>query len=113
MEFDEAVDRFGPAVAGPAGVEVGQERFAPSLEGLTEPFDLGDRAGRERREDLFGDLLALVEVVSLVGRPELLGAVPRDLDLDVSLVGCEGLVESAFCLSVSRSAPQRSTFWIP
>jgi len=65
---------FGAAVAGPVGGEVGQERIAPALERAAEAGDLGDRAGREPLDDLDRDLLALGDVVVLVGRAELLGA---------------------------------------
>ncbi len=89
---------FGAAVAGATGVEVGQERFAPSLEGLAEPCDLGDRAGRERGQDLLGDLLAFGEVVGLVGRAELLRALPGDVDFVVLLVGFDGRLETGLLL---------------
>ncbi len=92
MELDEAVDRFGAAVVRAVGVEVGQERLTPLLEGLAEPLDLRDRAGRERREDLLCDLASLTEVAGLVGRAELLCAAPCELDLDVPLIGAERLV---------------------
>lgn len=39
LEFDQSVDRFGAAVAGAVGVEVGQERVSPSFQGRAEPFD--------------------------------------------------------------------------
>jgi hypothetical protein len=55
VEFDESVDRFGAAVVRAAGVEVGEERRAPLLEGLAESLDLRDRTGREGDEDLLGD----------------------------------------------------------
>jgi hypothetical protein len=93
VEFDESVDGFGAAVVGPSGGEVGQERLAPLLQCLAEPLDLGDRAGRERGEDLLGGPAAVGEVLGLVGRAELLGALPGDVDLVVTLVGCDGLVE--------------------
>ena len=48
MEFDEPVDGFGAAVVRAVGVEVAEERFAPSLEGLAESGDLGDWAVMER-----------------------------------------------------------------
>jgi hypothetical protein len=47
VELDQTVDRFGAAVAGASGVEVGQERFVSLLEGLPESLGLGDRAGRD------------------------------------------------------------------
>ena len=43
LEFDQSVDRFGAAVAGAAGVEVGQERVSPSFQDRAEPFDFWDR----------------------------------------------------------------------
>jgi len=47
VEFAEAVDGFGAAVGGAAGVEVGQERSTPLFQSPAEAGDLGDRAGRE------------------------------------------------------------------
>ena len=52
VELDQPVDGLGAAVGCAAGVEVGQERFAPLLERLPEPLALWDRAGGQRREDL-------------------------------------------------------------
>ena len=94
MELDEAVDGLGAAVGGAAGVEVGQERLAPLLQGAPEASDLGDGAGRERDKDLLGDPPTGGEVAGLVGGAELLGAAPRDLDFDVALVGVERLLQS-------------------
>ena len=75
VEFDEPVDGFGAAVVGAAGVEVGQEeRFAPLFEGLPESFDLRDR---ERGQDLLGGPPALGRTCCVVGRAELLGALPK------------------------------------
>lgn len=71
VELDEAVDRFGAAVAGAAGVEVGQERLAPLLERLAEPPDLRGSAGRELGEDLVVALVGddrSLESCALVGR---------------------------------------------
>ena len=51
-EFDQSVDGLGAAVVGAAGGEVAEERVAPLVEGPAEAGDLGDRAGRERGEDL-------------------------------------------------------------
>jgi len=87
VELDESVDRFGAAVAGSAGVEVGQERRSPLLEGVAEASDLGDRAGRERGEDLLGDPATLGRGLGVVGGAELLGALPGHVDLVVTLVG--------------------------
>jgi len=44
MELDDAVDRFGAAIAGPAGGEVGQELSLPRRERAAESGDLGDGA---------------------------------------------------------------------
>jgi hypothetical protein len=98
VEFDEAVDRFGSAVAGSAGVEVGQECFPPSGEGLAQAFDLRDRAGGERGEDLLGEFLSFAEVVGSVGGAQLLGAPPGDLDLDMGVVGGERLLQAGLLL---------------
>ena len=87
VELDEPVDRLRPAVAGAAGVEVGQERLTPLLERLAQALDLRDRTGRERGEDLLRDPPALDHARGLVGRAELLGAQPRDEDLVVAFVG--------------------------
>jgi len=57
VEFDEAVDGFGAAVAGAVGGEVGQECLSPLFQGAAEAGDLGDGAGGERVDDLFGDHL--------------------------------------------------------
>src|SRR3954470_2480673 len=81
VEFDESVDGFGAAVAGAGGVEVGQERGPPAAQGLAEPGDLGDRAGRERRDDLLGESTAGRWGRCVVDGPDLLGAVPGEGDL--------------------------------
>jgi hypothetical protein len=93
VELDEAVDRFGAAVVGTAGVEVGQERFAPLLEGLCESLDLGDRAGRQRGDDLLGDPPAIDRVLGLVRGGQPLGAQPRNEGLIVAFVGGDRAVE--------------------
>ena len=52
MELDEAVDCFGAAIAGAAGVEGGQEHLLPLLQRASQPGDLGhglrDRRGQRR-----------------------------------------------------------------
>lgn len=55
VEFDESVDGLGAAGVRPAGGEVAQELAVPPVQGRAEALDLGDRAGREDREDLLGD----------------------------------------------------------
>ena len=42
--LDEQVDRFGGAVAGAVGVEVGQVLVPPSGQGPAQPGDFGDGA---------------------------------------------------------------------
>lgn len=92
MKFDEAVNRFGAAVAGSAGVEVREESLPPPLQRAAEAGDLGDRASRERGEDLLGDLAALGGLGVPVGGAELLGARPGEPDLEVSFIsGDRGL----------------------
>ena len=59
VEFDEAVDGLGAAVAGTSGGEVGQERLPPLLECLAESLDLRDRAGRQRGKNFLRDPSAL------------------------------------------------------
>ena len=44
VEFDDAVDGFGTAVAGPSGGEVGEELLPPGSQRAAEPGDLGNRA---------------------------------------------------------------------
>jgi hypothetical protein len=77
VELDDAVDRFGAAVVGPAGGEVGQELLLPGTQGATQAGDLGDRAGVERVDDLDRDRPPLIEFLGVVGRSELLLAAPR------------------------------------
>jgi len=58
VEFDEPVDCSASDVGGAVGVEVGQERFLPLLEGAAEAGDLGDRAAREPVDNLDGEGLS-------------------------------------------------------
>src|SRR3954451_15270216 len=90
VEFDEAVDGFGAAVAGAAGVEVGQERGLPAAQGLAEPGDLGNGAGRERVGDLLGESPARGGGRGVVDGPDLLRAVPGEGHLVVAFVRVEG-----------------------
>ena len=89
MKFDDPVHGFGAAVVGSAGGEVGQERPAPFAQGPSEAGDFGDRAGVEGREDLLGPSLPLGEISCPVGRSEVLGAAPGDVDRLVGLVGLD------------------------
>ena len=84
VEFDEAVDGFGAAVAGAVGVEVSEEFLAPLFEGAAEAGDLGDGAGVEGRDDAFGDGASVGEPGLVVGRAQLLGALVGDLDFTCS-----------------------------
>ena len=94
VEFDEAVDGFGAAVAGAATVEVRQERGAPSFQRGAESADLGDRARDERGEDLLRDAAPFGEVRVALRGAELLRALPRDVDLDMGFIRGDGAGES-------------------
>ena len=85
MQLDDPVDRFGAAVGGPVGGEVAQELLTPAAQGPAQAGDLGDRAGVERLKDPFGDLLAGGQVWRVVGRAQLLVALPGDQDLVVGV----------------------------
>ena len=54
-QFDDPVDGLGTAVARAVGVEVGQKRRPPAPQGLPEPGDLRDRAGRQLLDELLGE----------------------------------------------------------
>ena len=106
MEFDQAIDGFGSAVVGAAGVEVAQERVAPLFQGASEAGDLGDRAAGEAGQDRFGQGPALGWCVGVIDGPEALGALPGDVDFVVTLIG--GASASRFCCrSVRFSTPER------
>jgi hypothetical protein len=107
VELDQTVDRFGAAVAGASGVEVGQERFVSLLEGLPESLGLGDRAGRDAARTLLRDPPPLGGVLGLVDRAELLGALPGNVNLVVTFVSDDRRSSRARCRSVSFSAPHR------
>ena len=99
VEFDEAVDGFGAAVAGVVGVEVSEEFLAPLFGGAAEAGDLGDGAGVEGRDDAFGDGASVGEPGLVVGRAQLLGALVGDLDFDVFVASCQcGLEAGALAL---------------
>lgn len=99
VEFDEAVDGFGAAVAGAVGVEVSEEFLAPLFEGAAEAGDFGDGAGVEGRDDAFGDGASVGEPGLVVGRAQLLGALVGDLDFDVFVASCQrGLEAGALAL---------------
>jgi hypothetical protein len=95
VELDEAVHGFGAAVVGAAGVEVAEERSAPLSQGASEAGDLGDRACGEAVEDFERDPSPGGVAGLVIDRTELLGAAPGDLDLDVTRVGVEGVLESS------------------
>jgi len=80
VQLDEPVDGLGAAVAGAVGVEVGQECRGPLLQGAAEAGDLGDRTGRQRRDELLGDLLAFGWPGVAVGQAQPLRDGPRDPD---------------------------------
>src|SRR3954468_9116407 len=103
VEFDEAVDGFGAAVAGAVGVEVGQERGPPAAQGLAEPCDLWDRTGRKRLGDLLGEGASGRGGGCVVDGADLLGAVPGEGWLVVAFVGVQGAGEAGvLCVAQSR-----------
>ena len=87
MEFDEAVDGFGAAVAGSGRVEVAQERVAPLVQGPAQAGDLGDGTRWERLEEVFCDCPSCRVVVLVVGGADQLSALPCDFDGYVAFVG--------------------------
>ena len=87
MEFDEPVDALGAAVAGAAGVEVGQEGVPPLLEGAAQLGDLGDGTRVEAGDDLFSELAASSGVGVGVRGANTLGALPGDVDGVVAFIG--------------------------
>ena len=93
MEFDEAVDGLRTAVVGAVGVEVAEELGAPLLQGAAQAGDLRDRACGERGEDLLSDGPSGGVAVLVVGRADLLGAAPGELDFDVPLVSAPRRVQ--------------------
>lgn len=89
MEFFEAVDGFGAAVAGAVGGEVAQGRVASLVQGAAEAGDLEDRVVGERGQNHLGGGLALDAAGRVVHRMDALGALPGDTDLLVVLVGID------------------------
>ncbi len=90
MQLDESIDGFGASVVGAAGGEVRQERLTPLVQGPAEAGDLGDRAGRERGQDVLRDPAALGEVFAVERGPQLLRREPGDEDLGVTVVSVDG-----------------------
>ncbi len=89
MELDEAVDAFGAAVAGAVGVEVCEEGFGPLLQGLAEACDFGDGAGRQDLQNSLSAGAACRGGRGVEQGADVLGDLPRDLHLDVGVVGGE------------------------
>lgn len=57
--LDHSVDRFGAAVADPAGVEVGQDLLRQARRGSVRAGgDFGDRADGQAADDLLGSASA-------------------------------------------------------
>jgi hypothetical protein len=86
-------------------VEVGQERLLPLTQGPAKPGNRpqrevppGDWTGGERGDDPFGDPAALGLVRVLVGRAELLGALPGQVQSLVPLVGGQRPLDPAALL---------------
>src|SRR5665647_2047715 len=84
---------LGAAVVGPLGGEVAQVGVLPLPQGLAQAGDLGDRAGRERGQDLLGDLLPGGQVGRGVGGADLLVALPCDQDLAVGIAAAQAVDE--------------------
>jgi hypothetical protein len=103
--LDDAVDRFGTAVADAAGDEVGQDLLAPSPQCLAEPGDFGNRAGVQGVEDLLGDVAAGGGAVGVVDRADPLVDVPGDLDLAVGSPTGRYLSRRSRCRVVRCSTP--------
>ena len=88
-EFDDPVDGLGTTVARAVGVEVGQERGLPASQGLSEPGDLGNRAGRQRGDEFFGKLASSCRRGLVEHVPKVLSAAIGDFDRDVIGMGRE------------------------
>ena len=90
-------------------VEAGQDVWSPGPQGPAESGDLGDRAGRERADDLLGQPPARGRGVGLVDRAELLVGVPGDgRPRQVGSPATRPAFSLAICLSVRCSRPRRS-----
>jgi hypothetical protein len=59
VELDAAVERFGAAVVGPVGGEVGQQLVLRGAQGAAELAISVDRAAGQRFDHAEGDLLAV------------------------------------------------------
>lgn len=64
------------------------------VQGPAQTCDLGDRAGRERGEDLLAELSSVDRTRLVIDRAQLSGALPGNLDFDVGFVGGERFVEA-------------------
>ena len=93
MELDQPVHCFGANAVDRPGGGVGQERLTPLLEGPAESDDLVHRAGPQRGDDLFGDLIALSRVAEAVGSAQRLGAGPGRSPCRCGLVGADRVLE--------------------
>jgi hypothetical protein len=108
VELDDPVDGFGAAIRCALRGEVGQERVAPAAQGPAQSRHFGDRAGVKGRQNFLGPLLTLGQIGSAVGRPQVLGAAPGDVDLLVGFVLLDGSGEPVQLLvgEVLRSGPE-------
>ena len=88
-ELDDPVDGLRAAVARAVGIEVGQERGLPASQGLSEPGDLGNRAGRQRGDEFFGKLASSCRRGLVEHVPKVLSAAIGDFDRDVIGMGRE------------------------
>jgi hypothetical protein len=112
VEFDEAVDGFGAAVAGAAGVEVGQEGYLHCRNVL--PRRLISGIGQDGNAAMiFSARASGGRGGCVVDGSDLLGAQPGEGDLVVPLVGGQARSRRARCRSVRCSAPARSRLRIP
>ena len=84
--LDDAVDGLGAGVGDASGGEVGQQLLPPGAQGPAEAGELGDGAGRQRREQLLGPLATSDRgggvVVDLA---DALVDAPGELDLGVGV----------------------------
>lgn len=87
-ELDDPVDGLRAAVARAVGLEVGQERRLPAAQGLAQPRDLWDRAGRQPVDESLGEPTSLGGCGLVEDVSEVLRALVGDLDCDV--IGVSG-----------------------
>jgi hypothetical protein len=91
VQLDQSVDGLGAAIAGTAGVEVGEERAPPLLERWAEAVDLGIGQVGNEASTFSGDpaleSFDLTEPALVLGLGDACGEVVADLDESVTLSG--------------------------